>query len=542
MSSPRLSFVNFAFIGVVLLYSVVSLAQVDTYRPDLIWAVGQDQSVNECFGMNQIRFDRGLVEVFDLDSVGIQSFRSANVQYCHPDFTLIGNSFRLTRGYSDSLLTLLNFDTDPFRRDETMDGSFGAQTVLPLGSNRIAYIGETIFLGNFNSDFWFVTPGFSSAFLDVDSLSTSSSAIQTKPSFFTNTGDTLIDRLFEHVSHPQEGWWGLSKSAVSNRIVRWRVFEDTILLIDPIEVGQPGFRREGAALDLTFRPKGDAFAISGSDHGLDLYYFDRVTGEVSLWDEIDGSFDPDFEPYFNGTRCEWSADGRYLYVTTEANLYQFDTEASDIAASAVQINDPASIPFPGSYFQIERGPDCRIYVARSGVGKTISVIDKPSRPGRACDLKDNGLVLPNWYFVSIPEFPEYSLWAKDRVARGLAPIIDTAVCDSSIAPFDYFDFTVGTTDVIVEAENLQISPNPASSGTPLRLTYTLPTSLKTEVQKPLQARLFSMSGQQVGNLEIISIDSQEARVQLPEGMPTGMYRLLVSSSTTPILEGKVVVQ
>jgi hypothetical protein len=543
MFSTRLYSLSFALATVVMFFTDVSLAQVDTYRPDLIWAVGSNQTTINCFGMNQIRFDRGMVEVVDLDSIGIQEFDVSNVQFVTPNFSLYGDAYQLTNGYSDSILSHLSFDTWSFRRDEGPNFGVGFQAILPLGEEKIVYLSDVFYEPTTSVPYIFFTPGFVVSYLSVDSLTTSVNQTNSvEKTFLVLANDTLVNRVVEHNANPAGGWYGISRSAVSNKLALWQIDPDTTYLLTPHEVDDIGIFREGSILDITFRPNGDAFAISGSYSGLELYYFDRNTGVISLWENLGTSYDPDFEPFTAATRSEWSADGRYLYLTTEANLYQFDTESSDIAASAVQINDPASIPFSGSYYQIERGPDCRLYIARSGTGKTLSVIDKPSRPGRACDLKDSGLLLPNFYFVSIPEFPEYSLWAKDRVARGLAPIIDTAVCDSSIAAYDYFDFTSSTTDVIVEAENLQISPNPASSGTPLRLTYTLPTSLKTEVQKPLQARLFSMSGQQVGNLEIISIDSQEARVQLPEGMPTGMYRLLVSSSTTPIFEGKVVVR
>ena len=535
-------FLRLVLSSAAILQLAVCLSQVETYRPDLVWAVGQDQSTFDCFGMNQIRFDSGSVEVLDLDSLGLYSFASSNIQYHHPEILLLANSYLLSRGYSDSVLTLLGFDTDPFRSERSGTGTFGAQAILTVGESNFVYLGETIFMGDLNSDFWFLTPGFSAAFLNLDSLLNNNSTPLARASFFVNTGDTLIERLFDHIAHPVEGWWGVSKSAVSNRLVSWRVLEDSVLLMSPQEVGLPGFRREAATLDLAFRPNGDAFAISGSDHGLDLYFFDRNDGMITLWDEIDGSFDPDFEPYINGTRCEWSADGRYLYVTTETNLFQFDTEAADIGASAVQINEPDDIPFRGTYYQIERGPDCRLYVARSGTGKTLSVIDKPSRPGRACELKDSGLLLPNYYFVSIPEFPEYSLWAKDRVARGLAPIIDTAVCDSSIQAYDYYDWTTSTSEVLAEAEKLVISPNPARSGVVITLGYDLPQSLHSELTSPLSASLFSIDGKQLGNLEIISVGEQEASVQLPTNMPKGMYRLLITSATRPLLEGKVVVQ
>jgi hypothetical protein len=338
------------------------------------------------------------------------------------------------------------------------------------------------------------------------------------------------------------GWWLFSKASKSNKFFLWHLTNDTILLISTQEVGLSPNRREGISLDICFRPEGDAFALSGSDHGLDLYYFDRLTGEISVWDQIDPSYDPDFEPHSVWSRCEWSADGRYLYVTNQRKLYQFDTHAPDIGASAVMINSPESLPFTSSYHQIQRGPDCRIYIGPAGTGRALSVIDKPSRPGKACELKDNGLLLPNIFFVGIPDFPNYSLWAKDRVNRGLAPIIDTAVCDSTIAAFDYFDWTSSTSDVLAKAENLSISPNPASSGNELTLSYDLPASLHGELSRAMSASLYSMSGQKIADARLLSFGQTSARVVLPEFIPSGVYFLMIGSSGRLLLECKVVVE
>ncbi|MFK8055425.1 MAG: hypothetical protein AB8F78_04810 [Saprospiraceae bacterium] len=516
---------------------------MSTYRPDLIWAIGQDHSITPCFGMNQIRFDGGTVEVFDLDSIGVQSFGFSSVQFNQPEFSLYGNSIRLTRGFSDFILSHLSYDTWNFRRDPSTTTGFGFQAILPLGEDKLLYVSETIYESDGSTPYLFYTPGFVVSYLYTDSLADSSpnqnSVIETK---FIHTNDTLSDFLAEHISNPLGGWYGISKSSMTTNLPMWQIESDTTFMLPPQQAFNVGDYREGSVLDITFRPAGDVFAISGEQGGIDLFRFDRLTGIVEPWVEISNAHDPDFEPFTVATRCEWSADGRYLYVTTEANLFQFDTEAADIEASAVQINDPDNIPFRGTYYQIERGPDCRLYVARSGTGKTLSVIDKPSRPGRACELKDSGLLLPNYYFVSIPEFPEYSLWAKDRVARGLAPIIDTAVCDSSIQAYDYFDWTTSTTEVLVEAEQLVISPNPARSGSVITLKYDLPASLLSEFNAPLSASLFSIDGKQVGNLEILSIGEEAASVQLPTNVPKGLYRLLITNATRPLLEGKVLVQ
>ena len=131
-----------------------------------------------------------------------------------------------------------------------------------------------------------------------------------------------------------------------------------------------------------------------------------------------------------------------MYVTTLADVVQVDTHHPDLAradpAAAVTALAPASaVTADNRYYEIERGPDCRLYVGWPGSARRLSVVDEPSRAGQAAALHAGGVLLPTKYFVALPNFPPYHLWARDRVAMGLAPLIDTAVCDSAIRAHAY---------------------------------------------------------------------------------------------------------
>jgi hypothetical protein len=223
-------------------------------------------------------------------------------------------------------------------------------------------------------------------------------------------------------------------------------------------------------------------------------------------------------PYRVTCDVNWSADGRFVYITDRHNIYQIDALASDLAASAVRITEdnPETDNIP--YYRITRGPDCRMYVAIPGTAMHLSVIDKPSQKGRACDLKPAGVNMPSIYFVGIPEFPNYALWANDRIDRGLAPIIDTAVCDSSILAYPYVIWTATSTAEVPEAE-WTIYPNPARGGGIINVVF--PTALIKQEQ--VYATLYNSTGQAVADLELDG-GRESQQVMLPV-LPKGVYTL-----------------
>ncbi|MFK8055149.1 MAG: hypothetical protein AB8F78_03415 [Saprospiraceae bacterium] len=113
--------------------------------------------------MNQVRFDMGEIRVFDLDSLGIQSFRSSNIQYIYSGFSLFGNSFQLTNGFSDLILSHLSYDTWSYRRDQGPSLGVGFQALLPLGGNKIAYMSETFYEAGDDVPYFFLRQDLSLA-------------------------------------------------------------------------------------------------------------------------------------------------------------------------------------------------------------------------------------------------------------------------------------------------------------------------------------------------------------------------------------------
>ncbi len=480
-------------------------------RPDAQWFLGNAPNQLENFGISFLDFENS-VKSGKLDSLSDFKFGWGNQSFLYNGFILTANGCVIIESFRDSIISL----DDSYNRDfylsfcESRNQPIGQQAFLPLSQESLLYTKENYFNGE--AQFRTYTSHRSVYSLDLSGIEPiEESHVELM------VGDTTLDQLMDFTSDGLGGWWGIARSAISDKFHVFHFTEDSSYIHSVQRLGPAGFPRERVGTRMRFNPQGTEFVLMGGDDGVAFYYFDRFTGQISLR-EIIPNPDPEFEPYRVTCDVNWSADGRFVYITDRHNIYQIDAYSSDVAGSAVRITednpDTDNIP----YYRITRGPDCRMYVAIPGAAKHLSVIDKPSRKGRACDLKPAGVNLPSFYFVGIPEFPNYSLWAKDRVARGLAPIIDTAVCDSSILAYPYIIWS--STEEVPEAE-WSVYPNPVQGGGVLNIVFPI-SSVKEE---KLYATLYNAAGQAVADLELLGgIETQQLQLQLPV-LPKGTYTL-----------------
>ncbi|MFK8057078.1 MAG: hypothetical protein AB8F78_13225 [Saprospiraceae bacterium] len=334
-------------------------------RPDASWFTGSAASTQEGFGLLEWNWSLGSgLRFTSFDSVSSFSFVEANATFSAPNYTLQSNGCLLVRNLRDSLTTpILYDDSNPFFSRITLcsEGRQGTgyEFFLPLGNDELVYAGEV--WHNLPDPFW-ISGVTSQAFtyLSVDEILDPGPINYPElilSQFEVPLQDTMLNECLHYIANPSGGWWGISKSAVSNRFQRWLVTEDTVEVLSPIATGPAGYNGERSTTRIAFRPSGDLFAISGTDDGVALYTFDRETAEIQLYDEIPPAFDTAFQFYNEPSDCAFSACGRYLYVTMVRNVYQFDTYAANIASTAILINDVDRLPFVTGYFEIERGPD-----------------------------------------------------------------------------------------------------------------------------------------------------------------------------------------
>jgi hypothetical protein len=178
--------------------------------------------------------------------------------------------------------------------------------------------------------------------------------------------------------------------------------------------------------EMVFSPDGSKLALYEVEEDLQLFDFDRCTGTFSNAQNIP-IIDPDSIQYYAG--AAWSADSRYVYCSTVKRIYQFDTQASDIAASKVLVAtrnaggcpiNPTLSPVDLSYMEL--GPDGRIFCRGLSTYACIHVIQHPERAGIACQVDQGyyalgyGPGIGGWASKTIPNFPNFRLGAVDGSA------------------------------------------------------------------------------------------------------------------------------
>ena len=307
----------------------------------------------------------------------------------------------------------------------------------------------------------------------------------------------------------------------------------------PARAGPTQTDRSQFGTRLKFRPQGDAFAIVGADSTLGLYRFDRHTGDIALWAHVPVVFpEPWWEPFRLRHDAEWSACGRYLYIAYHGAITRVDTEGDLGDPAAWQsVTEQRAGPYIVSYFELERGPDCRIYVGPVGASQYMSVIDDPSAGASevAGTLQPDGMAVGRWYFVSLPDAPDYGQWARDRLRRGLPTAIDTSTCDPRLPAYPYAPYgglvsveESGSPTPAAAGAGLRVWPNPARAGASVRVGFGLGagggTAARDASAGGAGATVWLVDGAG-GARSLGPWGGEAAAVALPSGLAGGAYAL-----------------
>ena len=210
-------------------------------------------------------------------------------------------------------------------------------------------------------------------------------------------------------------WWAFCHKLNTSTFYRYLITPTGISLDGTQSIGM---LRPPDSGQVCFSPDGSKFAYYWRDHGLEVFQFDRCTGLFSAPATViytDGEL---------GGGAAFSPNGRFLYITDVFNVYQYDTEASDLAASEVLIAewDSTYSPFPplATLFDIAQlAPDGKIYIGTGNSTDKLHVIHSPDSAGLACNIEQHGIALPRYFSNSLPNHPNYHLGP-----------IDGTICDS----------------------------------------------------------------------------------------------------------------
>jgi hypothetical protein len=276
------------------------------------------------------------------------------------------------------------------------------------------------------------------------------------------------------------------------------------LLVTPNGVSVDGTQSIGATRpadngQACFSPDGSQFAYYWGEPGtdLDLFQFDRCTGQFS---------DPIYIPiddYDGGGGVAFSPNSRFVYVSSVFDVYQFDTQAGDIAVSVVNVAhwdstyspDP---PFATLFNLAQLAPDGKIYIGTGNSTFHLHVIHDPNEPGLSCNMEQHGIELPRWFSNSLPNHPNYHLGP-----------IDGSVCDSL-----GINEGIEAIDMVI---SLHAYPNPSDGA----FTITYPPQADAGL---LEVR--DLSGRSVLR-DRVPQWSQVHGVDL-SGVPPGMYECMIT--------------
>jgi hypothetical protein len=215
-----------------------------------------------------------------------------------------------------------------------------------------------------------------------------------------------------------------------------------------------------------FSPDGTKYAHYDSGIGVWLYDFDRCTGELSnrrlipLFREL--------RTYFAG--IAFSSNSRYLYMTDDSKIAQYDLQSPDITASSMVVAEYDGFADDWgantAFFLLQLAPNNKIYGATTGGNRYLHIIHNPNERGLACNVEQHGLRLPTWYNSTMPNFPYFRLGSEPGT-----------VCDS-------LGIETGVTDTLATNPlnppkgdfKLSVSPNPTSAECIVSLTSSHLTS------------------------------------------------------------------
>ncbi|MBK8845566.1 MAG: T9SS type A sorting domain-containing protein [Bacteroidetes bacterium] len=202
-----------------------------------------------------------------------------------------------------------------------------------------------------------------------------------------------------------------------------------------------------------FSPDGSKYIWNQTWDHTYFYDFDRCTGLLS---------NPQYYLYidsFYWIGSSTSPNSRYGYVSHGPYIFQFDLQASNMAASldTVAVNDgfyDPNPPWPTSFVLHQLGPAGKIYISTGNATFSLHVIDQPDSADTLCNVLQHSLSLGR-FNVTIPNFPNYDL----------GPLAGSP-CDT---------LGLNLTPALSKGEGaIRLAPNPANNS--FYIKYDIPTN------------------------------------------------------------------
>lgn len=400
----------------LLFFVLILTLNVDAQKHDNIWILGSKyhKDGDSCQYGIEISFDK---EVKINRRLINQSMDAHNLSFSDLNGQLLYYTNGCSiRGFNDKIiqngdsLNLLDdyksfcagFEQEP-GLEQTVGYPFAnASLFLPLDNGKLLYLSLETWVIPTKYPYVF-SPNILSTLIDTSSNKViyKNREVLSGKSTMSRYGLTAC----KHVDN--KSWWVIARNNIDS------VFRILLVTSDSIINKSQIIGKRYISSDLgqsAFSPNGKWFAWYSKTNGLEIMHFDRENGILSEYQNIAVN---DTLIGFGG--LAFSPNNRFIYVSSQADLYQFDLDSSNIEQSVVHIehNKEAicgcGLDFPANYYQMQLGPDCKIYMSSRSSIRCLHVIKYPDRKGKECQFSEISLLLPSYNHGSLPEFPNYRI-------------------------------------------------------------------------------------------------------------------------------------
>lgn len=375
-----------------------------------VWVFGNYLSLN-----TTINFNYGSGSLTKTADSIFNPFTATNATICDAN----GNLLFYTNGiniYDSTHQVMLNGGGLNPCYVTTQDSSLGL--FMPQGAIALPFPGNDslFYLFHESSDLaslssWYLNPGKILYSIVNRNMNNGLGAVVAKNVLLYT--DTLVVGQLSACKHANgRDWWLINHQNESNLYYKWLITPGTILGPYTQSIGSViTYNNNGQSV---FSPDGSKYvnytslSDSPSNQHIDVFDFDRCTGLLSNLDTIliaDSSI--------VGFGCGISSNSRFLYVSTEYHVYQFDLFSANIPASKilVAVYDGFVSPFYNVFYMMQLALDEKIYMICGNGTEYVHIINNPNAQGAACNVIQHGLQLLDYHAIEIPNQPFYNLGA-----------------------------------------------------------------------------------------------------------------------------------
>ncbi len=233
-------------------------------------------------------------------------------------------------------------------------------------------------------------------------------------------------------------WWVIAHRKHSDLFNKFLVTPQGVLGPYSQNIGNVIF--EGAIGQAVFSPDGKHYAYYSMDDGIEIFDFDRCSGDFYHHTHISNLDSVGF-----AAGVAFSPNSEYLYVSSYQNVYQYNVLDPNIASTidTVAVYDGFISTTYTEFYLAQLAPDGKIYICTPRGTERFHVINYPDSDGASCGFVQHGILLHEYNSGSIPNHPNYFLGADSG-----------SVCDTLM---------LGTSNLLSEKRKLTINlyPNPS---------------------------------------------------------------------------------